>query len=581
MSESDGERTGAGALNVIITKIMNTLPILYPIRNFIVHILHFIPELLQKRDVLSILYIYNAIEFMLLMIFIIIIYHYTHNAMFSSRTPEGIVFYVFLFFIILNVIHTTYLFLYKADVQGWAKALKTVVYSGPLYLIVFTFSFILWFITSLPSWLWYFTTGIVEFFKKTFGVMSNITNDTEESRLFLKYGALYGIIFAVIMVLFYAAFDPAALSTNTFTYAMLIIVPLLIVLSLVVPFSNNSGINLNAFNVGIVLLFLLALVYFYAKTNKNAYEIVSFITLILTTLMILGGLSILFYVVGNYLKSLTGWIGFLVYFIFYIPCLVIDFVKYILNEFRMTTSPIFVLLVIELIVILCYIYLPSVMKKINTSKNITLLPGTAFLDIGQTLESGKINIAPPFLKSKNDLLMPAVPVYNQNYAFSMWVYLNPQARNFIGYANESTIFNYNPNENAFGGKPKITYFNDTTEENNRLGKSSTDQYCIYFTNDTTRHGFYKFSMPSQKWNNIVVNFTSTHADLFINGNLEYTYNFEGNFPMYKPVDFITIGQDKGLDGAICNVVYYPSPLSLIEIANNYNLLSLRNPPTFT
>jgi hypothetical protein len=87
-------------------------------------------------------------------------------------------------------------------------------------------------------------------------------------------------------------------------------------------------------------------------------------------------------------------------------------------------------------------------------------------------------------------------------------------------------------------------------------------------------------MPAQKWNNLVMNFTSTQADLFINGKLEYTYIFQGNPPSYSPIDFITIGQDKGLDGAICNVTYYPGPLSLIEIANNYNLLSLRNPPTY-
>jgi hypothetical protein len=570
---SEPYRTAPSALNTMITKIMDTLPILYPIKNFIIHILHFIPELLQKRDVLSILYIYNAIEFLLLIVSIIIIYHYAHNAMFSSRTPEGIVFFVFLTLILMNVVHTTYLFLYKADVQGWAKALKTVLYSWSLYLIVFVFSFILWFLSSLPGWIWLVITGVTQFIKR---VLVTLPSGGEESRMFVKYGALYGIIFAVIMVLFYAALDPAALSTNTFTYAMLIIVPLLVVLSLVIPFSNSRGINLNAFKVGIVVLFLLSLVYFYAKTNKNAYEVVSFITLVLTTLMILGGLSILFYVVGNYLKSLSGWPGFIVYFIFYIPCLLIDFVKYILNEARMTASPIFVLLIVELIVILCYIYLPSAIKRINTSKNITLLPGSAFLDIGQTLENGKINIVPPFIKTKNNLLMPAVPVYNQNYAFSMWVYLNPQARNFVGYANESTIFNYNPGESAFGGKPKITYFNDTK---NAAETNALDQYCIYFTNDTTQHGFYKFSMPSQKWNNIVVNFTSTHADLFVNGNLEYSYVFEGNYPMYQPTDFITIGQDQGLDGAICNVVYFPAPLSLIEITNNYNILSLRNPPT--
>jgi hypothetical protein len=93
-------------------------------------------------------------------------------------------------------------------------------------------------------------------------------------------------------------------------------------------------------------------------------------------------------------------------------------------------------------------------------------------------------------------------------------------------------------------------------------------------------GYYEFSMPAQKWNNLVMNFTSTQADLFVNGQLENTYLFEGNPPNYLPTDYVTIGQDKGLDGAICNVVYYPKNISLIEIANNYNLLAMRNPPTY-
>ena len=77
-----------------------------------------------------------------------------------------------------------------------------------------------------------------------------------------------------------------------------------------------------------------------------------------------------------------------------------------------------------------------------------------------------------------------------------------------------------------------------------------------------------------------MNFTSTQADLFVNGKLEKAYIFDENPPNYTPTDYVTIGKNGGLDGAISNVVYYPKPISVIEIANNYNILSLRNPPTF-
>jgi len=276
------------------------------------------------------------------------------------------------------------------------------------------------------------------------------------------------------------------------------------------------------------------------------------------------------------LKTLTGWFGFMVYFIFYIPCLFIDFIKYILNEFNATDKLIYILLVLEVAFVLLYFYLPSMIKFFNRSENIVLLEKSAFLDHKQTIGNGELNKTPKFLRGKrgivNDKGSNDEPLYNQNYAFSMWVYLNPQAGNNVGYASESEIFNYGD------GKPRITYFNDISSDSNNFGKSGVDKYRIYFSNARTPIGYYDFTMPGQKWNNITVNFTSIQADLFVNGKLEYTYYYRGNPPSYLPVDFITIGQNNGLDGAICNVIYYPKNLSVIEISTHYNMLMLKNPP---
>jgi hypothetical protein len=230
----------------------------------------------------------------------------------------------------------------------------------------------------------------------------------------------------------------------------------------------------------------------------------------------------------------------------------------------MTANPIFILLLVEIALIVLYVYLPWILKKFNSSRNSELLPGSAFLDIEQTIGSAEINKLPKFIEKLNNL--DNQQIYNQNYAFSMWIYLNSQTNNYIGNTNESPIFNYGD------GKPKVTYYKDST------GK---DKYRVYFTNTSLKQPYYEFSMPLQKWNNLVMNFTSTQADLFVNGKLEKTYLFNENPPNYVPTDYVVIGKDKGgLDGAICNIVYYPKNISIIEIANNYNLLSLRNPPTY-
>jgi hypothetical protein len=88
-------------------------------------------------------------------------------------------------------------------------------------------------------------------------------------------------------------------------------------------------------------------------------------------------------------------------------------------------------------------------------------------------------------------------------------------------------------------------------------------------------------VPNQKWNNFVINYSSQRADLFINGQLKTSFPFDNNFPVYNPNDFVIVGSEKGLDGAIYNVRFFPQNISESYIINMYNLLMYRNPPSFS
>jgi hypothetical protein len=66
---------------------------------------------------------------------------------------------------------------------------------------------------------------------------------------------------------------------------------------------------------------------------------------------------------------------------------------------------------------------------------------------------------------------------------------------------------------------------------------------------------------------------------FNNFRLENTYDFDNNQPTYLATDDITIGSVDGLDGAVCNIKYYTSVQTKSQIANSYNLLMNKNPPT--
>ena len=338
---------------------------------------------------------------------------------------------------------------------------------------------------------------------------------------------------------------------------------------------------------GIIFISIAVLIYLYASVDIKTFATFSYFSSIILVLIGIVGLSIFFYMLSNWLKSFTGWIGFFVNFIFYIPCLLISFVYYLINEFKLTTSPVLILFFIELFLLLSYLYIPDLVNYIS-NKDGVLLHNT------QTLNNGDIEIQDTFFLntpntfSLDEQVMPGMDFQIhgnrdkttfQNYAISMWTYINAHGSNKLAYNTESLIFDYGKN------KPKVTYYNGDDQDNTR------DKYRIYFTNNTTLNEddddstdfkeYYEMKLPLQRWNNLVFNFSSTHADLFVNGHLERTFSFAGGkMPTFAETDVITTGKTDGLHGAISNIRYYTKTLSKHKITNMYNIFMKKTPPTF-
>jgi hypothetical protein len=226
----------------------------------------------------------------------------------------------------------------------------------------------------------------------------------------------------------------------------------------------------------------------------------------------------------------------------------------------MTSKLVYILFLFEIFLILIYNYLPKLINYFDKKDGTVLLDNGVFLDNRKTIGSSQVMQIPlTKLENQNSQI-----VFQRNYAFSMWIYLNAQPENFVSYSKETIIFDCGK------GKPRISYFNDINDD---TGKN---KYIVYFTN-SRRVGF-ETSLPLQKWNNFVFNYDSNKIDLFINGELAKTYSFNNDMPKFKASDLIVVGSDNGLDGAICNVRYYPNKLSLSHITTTYNLLMHKNPP---
>jgi hypothetical protein len=345
-----------------------------------------------------------------------------------------------------------------------------------------------------------------------------------------------------------------------------------------------------------------------------------------------------------------GWPGFIINFIFYLPCLISDFATYLKIQFGLTPSATYLLLGLEILLILTVVYLPRIGTKTHDA---TVLLSDARLDEPRVIASS-------FSRDRS-------------YSFSMWIYTNQQPQkqdcNIFRYGSVSDgmrtpkynlnprlrdemtieevkqeILAANPQSYLLDGKTDVelkTKVRELTLEDNdiidllkqahekRTGKKDypsdetllinyileldgnaltfvqqkreklmrdlSDMYDAqtqvkpqikYISsskgNDNFRiiagsRGSYDVSIRSQKWNNFVVSYDGTQVDIFVNGHLERSAQLDAPI-RYSPLDQVVVGDENGIDGAICNVCFFARPMTSFEIANTYNLLSSKNPP---
>jgi hypothetical protein len=380
----------------------------------------------------------------------------------------------------------------------------------------------------------------------------------------MSYGMVFGAVLFGGIAYYIATKDNKALSSSTYAYILLSIPVIAIGIYMLNMLKNNTDQRYKTLMLGLFIMFTVIIFYGFASLNSTSLSIITYVTNLLFVILVLGALAIFFYAFSNYLKSQSGWTGFFIYVVFYIPCLILDFMAYIKREFELTPNIIYLLFVAEILGLLTYLYLPKFIVNVANQGSIVLLPNSKFLDTQQVIsDSSQFE-----LPSMDTLgITSGKRTYRENYAISMWIYMNNEAANQLPYSKETTIFSYG------GGKPMINY------RNNVDSGDEANTYVIYFTNNNKGLLPYSVSLPSQKWNNFVFNYSSTSAELFVNGTLETSFAFQGNLPIYSGADQVIIGSDNGLNGAICNVRYFPQPLKQSQIANNYTVLASQSPPT--
>jgi len=381
----------------------------------------------------------------------------------------------------------------------------------------------------------------------------------------LIFYIVFFIIIAIFTFIFYKFNDNIQkFSLSNYLYLLFVLVIPFILFYLFSNSENNGSsepihFKTMLFSGIFIMLVLIACSYVYTNLTPQNVVLGTYVLTIILGIIILLTLSILFTIINTHLRSYTGWGGIFIRLLFYLPCLLIDFVEYMKQQFKLTTNTTYILFITELILIIFYLYFPKLATKVLSGTNGTpILSDSRFLTHEYSLNINNMMIKDK--KSNKPDQETTKTTYREDFAISMWTYINPQPDNYSAYHNESNIFTFADNT------PRITYYNKPDDINSR------NKLVFYYKEDQ-----YTITNEPQKWTNIVLNYSSNNLDIFINGELKRTFTItEPN--NYDTLNEIVIGSKNGLDGAICNIAFFNKTLSKFEINNIYKLLMNKNPP---
>jgi hypothetical protein len=386
----------------------------------------------------------------------------------------------------------------------------------------------------------------------------------ETRRILIKY-LITGIVFIIaISVLLSIFVNTGNAEYNIQKYFFLYALPILLTFGLILNLNKSTEATKFFLKLLGVISMLIFGIYIYA-TSTNSVNIDAISNYSIVVVITLFGLAITYQWFIDYISKLSGWWGFIAQLIFYIPCVLYDVWEYFLEQVNLTPYSIYLFIVVEILLIIIYAFLPEITGQITgEDESILLQDKILFLDKSRMLcNSDKLKI----LEETN---------YRTNYCISFWTYINIHPHTHPGYNSEREILTYGftDQHGIDHVKPMVRYYgggggDDQPIERNKL--------IFYFSRyppvkqyATDEHTFYDVTIEPQKWNQITMNYNRNKVEIYINGHLERTFLMNKNLPIYNDLDKITIGDDNGIDGGICNVRYYKHPLSPEQIALTYN-----------
>jgi hypothetical protein len=262
------------------------------------------------------------------------------------------------------------------------------------------------------------------------------------------------------------------------------------------------------------------------------------------TFFTLIGMILLFIVAVHYIINSSLWYVYLLVYaliLFYMlkttPLNILETIKRYVPQPKKKEA---IFLGAEIAAILIYLYTRPVLQKIY-------------------VHDGKLLVNHP-VHLQNEMHVTVDKNFKYTYSLSFWVYINqinpsssPQATEFVPFL-------------SYGDKPLFAY---NSLRNIIRVQMKTDSKLVLV--DDISH------VKLQKWNHIVINQDNDTFDVFLNGEL---HKSTSHVVPDKETPALYIGADHGIDGHICNVMFFKKMLTTEKINNVYNNFKDKTPPTF-
>ena len=298
------------------------------------------------------------------------------------------------------------------------------------------------------------------------------------------------------------------------------------------------------------IILIVALVYVFFNISSYYSDFSKYFMFGINSLIFVGlltiGLKYFGLIGGDPAESKPSWIKLIMNTFTYIPCLLLTLIDYIKEQYQLTTKPIVMLFLGEVLLITLYFIFPWFMEKILLHNTSQLITTPENLNIEKNLGTFKdIN----FVSDQ----------FQYHYALSSWIYLNsnPPETN-PNYDEYTSLLNV-------GDRPNIEFNVLKNKLRIKMKTAGKNEKIIYETTD--------FKM--QKWNNILINYDGSTLDIFINNEL---VSSTPEIIPYNDNTMITSGTNKGLYGGICNVRYFNDNINRGKINWIYNSVKTFNPP---